>query len=372
MIGQPDSLRIGGEFEFDPDAYKRSRCVEPILGPANRDCLWTDTGRSALLIAASAIRHRGGKRRAWVPAFSCEAISQALRQAGFDIHYYSAGINGECERSLPQPEVGETLLFIHYFGHRNADMARAAEAFRRAGIWIVEDAVQGSLMKGLGECGDFAVTSYRKLLPVVDGAALLSREPIDLPAIELRLAQPDESFISAKLIGKTMRGAHLDAKEFLPLLEFSEDRLENRVVPRQMSWLSTWMMQRLDWSAAVARRRANWSSLSAGITTAGIGDLARPVFDTLQHDDVPLGFPIRVTGGQRDSLRRFLADREIYCPVHWPLAHLGGLDAFPHERDLESSLLTLPIDQRMGPQHIERLVEALVSFVDSRQVERRQ
>jgi dTDP-4-amino-4,6-dideoxygalactose transaminase len=357
MIGQPNSLRIGGEFEFDPDAYKRSGSVEPIGRPANRACLWTDTGRSALLIAASAIQQRGGKRRAWVPAFSCEAISQALRQAGLEIQYYSAGLNGEGERSVPEPDTGDILVFIHYFGHRNGSMAKAAEAFRKAGIWVVEDAVQGSLMRGLGDCGDFAVTSYRKVLPVVDGAALFSREPVDF-----RLAEPDESFVSARLIGKTMRGAQADAAEFLPLFQFSEDRLQHRIVPRRMSWLSTWMLERLDWSAAIARRRANWSSLSGGITQAAIGGLAQPVFDVLEHDDVPLGFPIRVTRGQRDRLRHFLAEREIYCPVHWPLAHLGGLDGFPRERELEASLLTLPIDQRMGPAHIERLVETLVSF----------
>ena len=365
MICQPESQRIGGEFEFHPDAYERSGCVEPIAKLANRDCLWTDTGRSALLIAASTIRHCGGKRRAWVPAFSCESISQALRQAGLDIQYYSAGVSAECQRSLPQPEVGETLLFIHYFGHRNRYMARAAEAYRAAGIWIIEDCVHGSLMPGLGDRGDFAVTSYRKLLPVVDGAALLSRAPIDLSAIELPLAEPDESFISAKLIGKIMRGTHADAEEFLPLFEFSENRLQDRVIPRQMSWLSTWMMARLDWKVAASKRRANWSALSARIAKADIADRSRPVFDALQTDDVPLGFPIRVAGGQRDHLRRFLAGQEIYCPVHWPLGHLGGagdIDAFPDERELESSLLTLPVDQRMAPEHVERLVEALVSF----------
>jgi hypothetical protein len=236
---------------------------------------------------------------------------------------------------------------------------------------MIEDAVQASLMQ-LGDSSDFTLTSYRKLLPVVDGAALLSNDPIDLPAIGFRLAQPDESFVSAKLIGKAMRGAGADAEEFLPLFDSSESRLERRVVPRQVSWLSTWMMQRLDWREAAVRRRANWTSLSAGVAAAGIGDLARPVFDALQDDDVPLGFPIRVAGGKRDSLRGFLAEREIYCPVHWPLGHLGSSERFPRERDLESSLLTLPIDQRMGTEHIARLVDCLVAFVDRRPTGRRQ
>ena len=362
MTFRPESLRIGGEFEFDPEAYEGSGRAEPIVGPANRERLWTDTGRSALFIAASAIRHSGGKRRAWVPAFSCASIPQALSQAGLDVRYYSAGLDPGRERPLPQPERGETLLFIHYFGHRNVPMAHASEAYRAAGIRVIEDCVQGSLMQGLGDCGDFAVTSYRKLLPVVDGAALFSRAPLDLPAMQLPLAEPDEPFISAKLIGKMMRGSDASTEAFLPLFEFSEDRLEGRVVPRRMSWLSKWMMARLDWKAAADKRRANWSSLSAGFGAANIADQVRPVFDALQPDDVPLGFPVRVAGGQRDGLRRFLAGEEIYCPVHWPLGHVGGLDAFPDEQDLESSLLTLPIDQRMAPAHVQRLLEASVSF----------
>lgn len=359
MTYPPDSLRIGGEFEFQPDEYTQPASrPRPRVTSADRECLWTDTGRAALLIAALLIRRRGGQR-AWVPAFSCEAVTQAFRQAGLEIKYYSCGIGDEGE--LPQPAADDTLLFIHYFGHRNRQMAAAAEEFGAAGVVIVEDAVQGSLLQGLGECSDFAVTSYRKLLPVVDGAALVSKAPIDLPALDLRLAQPDEMFVSEKLIGKIMRGANADAREFLPLFERSEERLQERIVPRQMSWLSAWMMDRIDWPAAATRRRTNWSSLSAGIRNAGLDADACPVFHALHPDDVPLGFPIRVAGGRRDQLRRFLAERAIYCPIHWPLPHLSGL-AFSHERDLEASILTLPIDQRMSPAHVARLVEALVAF----------
>ncbi len=363
MTCPPNSLRIGGEFEFSRADYAGRAGADPAAKFSGRNCLWTDTGRSALLIAASAIRRRGGKPRTWLPAYSCESITQPFRQAGFEIQYYSgASPFARKGDALPQPGAGETLLFIHYFGHRNRAMAQAAQDYRAAGVWVIEDSVQGGLMPGLGNSGDFEVTSYRKLLPVMDGAALLSRSAVDLREIDLALEPPDETFVSARMLGKVLRGASTDAQDFLPLFEHSENRLLDRVIPRRMSWLSAWMMERLDWEAASTRRRANWLELSQRLAAAGLTDRLRPAFDSLREDEAPLGLPVAVAGAKRDGLRRFLADREIFCPVHWPLEHLPGGDAFLQERNLASSVLTLPVDQRMSSAHVGRLVEALNSY----------
>ena len=363
MTSSPDPLRVGGEFEFSPADYAGRARTDLAAKFPGRSCLWTDTGRSALLIAATTIRNRGGKTRAWIPAYSCESITQPFLQAGFDIQYYSGGSPfGRDGEPLPQPAAGETLLFIHYFGHRNRPMAQAAQDYRARGVWVIEDSVQGGLMPGLGISGDFEITSYRKLLPVMDGAALLSRSAADLRDIDPALKAPDETFISARMLGKLLRGVSTDGQDFLPLLEQSESRLLDRVNPRRVSWLSTWMMERLDWDAAIARRRANWLALSNQLVKAGLAAWLHPMFDSLAEDEVPLGLPVTVTGGQRDSLRRYLAGREIFCPVHWPLDHLRAGSTFAQERNLASSVLTLPVDQRMSARHVERVIETLISY----------
>jgi len=363
MTCPPRSLRIGGDFEFHPDAFA-SRVPIPLDARyRGRHCVWTDTGRSALLIAAATIRQRGGSARAWLPAYGCESITVPFRQAGFEVAYYS-GLPGEAVEptSLPSPSSGETILYIHYFGHRNAAMARAAAQWQSAGIWIIEDCVQASLAAMPGSIGDFAVTSFRKLLPVVDGAALLSAEPADLAALELPLAPPDEAFTSEMLVGKLLRGADVEAEAFLPLFEHAENRLATKIVPRNVSWLSNWALARLDWADAAAKRRANRTVLSDQLAAAGLLDHLLPLFGALNDDEVPLAFPVRVMYGQRDDLRRHLAANAIYCPVHWPLDHLPAHEDFASERALASSMLTLPIDQRMSGEHVGRLVESLRSF----------
>ncbi len=356
-------LRVGGEFEFHAEDFRHAEPIELATRFPHRHCLWTDTGRSALLIAASSIRHRGGKPRVWIPAFSCASVSQPFRQAGFAIQYYPVGrgLSGD-DQALPQPDAGETLLFIHYFGHRNEPMCKATEAYRAAGVHMIEDCVQAGLSRNIGNHGDHAITSFRKLLPVADGAAILSREPIDAPATGLHLAPPDESFISARFMGKVMRGANAEPRDFLPLLEYAENTLLDRITPRHMSWLSQWMMARLDWIEAAKRRRANWLALSDGLLQAGLATLVNPLFMSLQDDEVPLGFPVVVAKGQRENLRAYLAQQQIYCPVHWPLDHLPDDQTFAIERGLAASMLTVPIDQRMSPLHVARVIEALAAF----------
>lgn len=363
MKAIPKSLPIGGEFDVRLQDYLRTADVSSIAQPSSSHCLWTDTGRSALLIAAQVILHRRGRPRVWLPAFGCESISQPFRQAGFDLNYYSVSktLTGD-DMYPPEPEAGDSLLFIHYFGHRNWPMIEAAKRYRQNGVWVIEDRVQASLTKQTELHGDFAVTSYRKALPVPDGATLLTAQPVIPSEFGLNLAAPNESFVSARIIAKLLRACGATPEVYWPLVESSESLLTNLIIPRHTSWLSQWMISRIDQNDVIAKRRANWLSLAKHLSSSGLERWIRPIFLALGADDIPLGLPVLVADGRRQELRRFLAEREVFCPVHWPLDHLPPDDHFSPERILASSILTLPIDQRMAESHIERLVSLISSF----------
>lgn len=355
-------LVIGGELEFDPQAYFGE--LRNSLAAWNFSAwgVWTDLGRSALLLAALAIRERGG-RRVWLPAFSCASVAQPFAQAGFALNYYCIGVGlmGVQSPTL-LPEAGDTVLFIHYFGHRNEQMIQLTSSLKAAGVWVIEDCVQASLRPTLSEHADFAVTSYRKFLPVADGALLLSHEPVSSIGAGMQLSAPDESFVGARLIAKILRGAAAHSSDFLPLLERTETAVDRSFVARRMSFTSTWMLERIDLEEVARKRRINWLALYEGIRERGLESLLEPVTPGLGAEVVPLGFPVRVAGERRDELRGFLAQRQIYCPVHWPLNHLPREGTYAYERDLERSCLTLPIDQRVTPAHVERLLTELMGF----------
>ncbi len=353
MTSPAETRRIGGEFELDPHQFADGAAhPAPLPSFGNVQELWLDTGRSALAVVAAHLRKVGGAGVVWLPAYSCESVAAPFARQGLKIRFYAVG--ARLQRIDAAPARGDTLLFIHYFGARNAAALAQVDAWRASGVRVIEDCVQAALTDGAGRCGDHVVTSLRKLLAQPDGALLSSRLPL-----EADLQTPDEAFVSARVIGKLLRGSGTAADHFLPLFDESESGLADDR-PRAMSRLARYLLERTDLAAASARRVANFAHLASRIAalppTAGI----EPLLDKLADGEVPLGLPIAVADGRRDALRRHLAAHGIYCPIHWDLSHVPG--DFAEERGLSAAILTLPVDQRYGEHDMNAIHDSLSTF----------
>ena len=86
-----------------------------------------------------------------------------------------------------------------------------------------------------------------------------------------------------------------------------------------------------------------------------------PMFNNLPKDVVPLGYVIKVP--KRDRVRRKLAERRIYCPVHWPLSTEVSRHRFPDASHLATHCLTLPVDQRYDVSDMWKIGRALMEIV---------
>ena len=357
------TFRLGGEFEISPALLAAPQfAASPTLPKPH--ALWLDTGRSALYLALLEIIRRGGKRRAWLPAYVCGSVVGACKALDFELHFYPVGSRLDAPRFPDEIAKGDTFLYVHYFGHPNTAAWDWLQRVNSKGnFFVIEDCVQASLNADVGATGDYAITSYRKFLPQSDGALLGSNEPI-----ESLLHEPDEAFISAKFLGKLLRHeADQNQEAFLALFGEAEDRLERGFLPRKMSWLSNYMMSRADIGIVSKKRRRNWHDLADHFkANPWMGKVMTPVFEHLGDGTVPLGFPVSIQGGKRDTLRRHLADRHIYCPVHWELPHLEDEATWREELGLSRAMLTLPIDQRLDASQLAYMVQSIKSFFDGK------
>src|SRR6185312_9298341 len=142
-----------------------------------------------------------------MPAYICDAAVKAVRAFGVVPVFYR--ITRECSIDFQDIENrisprSKALLFVHYFGFAQGlkPVREFADTYK---LLLIEDCAH--VLRGrsegrpLGTAGDFSIFSWRKFLPVFDGAELrfnstsfaeppeLRREPLlfDLKAVKYLL-----------------------------------------------------------------------------------------------------------------------------------------------------------------------------------------
>lgn len=352
--------RLGGELELAGEDF-----LEPQIIDSNylqkKHHLFLDTGRSAIYIALQSVIQQGGKREAWLPRYCCKSILLPFKQLGFKLKYYSLGIDLQSPEDLPEKMDGEVFLFIHYFGKRNQVILNYLERMKRQQhFFVIEDCVQSLLNKEIGT-HDFAVYSYRKFFPQPDGALLTS----DFSLANENILPANETFVSQRLIGKLIRNKGVEGL-YLDLFAKSEEIIDNSICPREMSYLSQYLLDRTDPVAIAAKRRDNFFYLTQLLQTRAFDyNLIHPLFDSIENGEVPLGMPVVITPAYRDKIRDFLIILQVYCPIHWPI-DTNEAGSWKNELQLSRSLLTLPLDQRIDRYALQYLVGKISSFFERR------
>jgi dTDP-4-amino-4,6-dideoxygalactose transaminase len=346
---------MGGEFAINEKIWLQENNYE--LHKFSNG-IYTDMGRSALLLALQAIIQQGGKKQAWLPGYCCSAVLAPFYQLDFHIDFYSMGDDLQTPVDLPREFQG-VFLVIHYFGKKNTAILDWLETRQgREGVYVIEDCVQGSLTEEIGLVGDFSVRSYRKFLPQPDGAVLTCRQPF-----VYELLASDEEFISKKIVAKILRGQKTKEENFLTLFAESEERMSGHIVPRHMSWMSEYLLQKSDIDGIKQQRRENWFALNKLLDECGLFEqLFKKIYLTLESSEIPLGYPVIVREDLRDALREYLSSYQIFCPVHWPIEHAIGKGQLFVERKLSATMLTLPIDQQVRLEMLEYMVDKILAF----------
>ncbi|HQH79215.1 MAG TPA: hypothetical protein PK535_09630 [Synergistaceae bacterium] len=298
------------EPPFDPTGQgplSDPLAMDPLQAPPERHVLALDSGRSALSVGLRALRRAGCAPVIHLPAVICRAVMTIALHEGFSLRFYRLGRDLATPTFPSPPRAEEVVLYVHYFGWRHDAMERALSSLRRR-PFVVEDGASAGLTPGVGGFGDVTVRGFRKLLPITDGALLLSRFPLeDLPG------DPDEDFIDRKA-----RELALRRSSPLPPDPFgAEARLDRRPTPRRISDASLEYLASGEWRSAGEERRLSHRRLGAllrGLALPSLEELWE-----LPEGVVPLGFPLLMHRGYGGELRRLLRKEGFPLPMDWGL-----------------------------------------------------
>lgn len=281
-----------------------------------------------------ALLEAGRPKRVWLPWYVCTSMIDTVKASGAQLLRY--GLNEKFEVDSHLALNGDDwLVYVNYFGLQDE---RAATLLRRfpASQVIIDNA-----QSFYSAPTDSLATLYspRKFFGVPDGGYLVTNLPI--------ASYPrDEGSIDrmAHLLIRAERGAEAGYAAY----QSSERTLEHQP-PRGMSQLTSQLLSGIDYQSVHEIRRNNFELLHAALAER---NLFKP---QLLSEAVPLCYPYLSDSAE---LRSRLIAQKIFVPTYWPES-AQDVAAPELERKLSRGILPLPCDQRYGPIHVQRIVDAI-------------
>lgn len=304
----------------------------------------TFMGRDALRLAICAL-DLGSDDAALLPAYLCVEVLKPFA-ARCKVELYDVGPDAtvdpdeiEAQLARHHPRV---VLFINYFGFLQPHRARIRALCEQHGVLLIEDCAHSLLTQGSGETGDWAVYSFRKILPVLDGGGLRANRAAERLQPHFRSGLWVSVLVTLKWLKSVLHLEHqaltrggLSGSMPVQISPEAFGRNSPKLLP--MSAISRRRLARLDVHEIVTKRRSDyqfWLDWSA--STPGIAPLA----DRLPEGVCPQGFPAFVKDRERWKSR--LEREGILVRTHWRLPECVG-PRFANSRRLASGTLTLPI-----------------------------
>jgi hypothetical protein len=346
-----NQTEVGSDFENVHACHLLGRDAVPPWERLGEPVTYVASGRQGLALVAREL-HRLGRRRVVVPGYLCDSMVLPFAAQGWEI--VPASVDADL-RVRPEEVLAAAVrsgqdtvvLSAEYFGRppRRA-VVDVVRELRSRGVVVIEDETHRVFAPG-GVGADFAVASLRKELPVPDGAYVRGALP------ETVLAEPGRAadlrcramrWKSDYVAGRRADKAHLD------LFARAEECTDAASAPERMGDATARILRRLDYDGLAAVRRANAALLCAALDgTADLRTLNPPA-----GDEVPSHLVVAVPDAP--ALRRALAEKGIYCPIHWPRpSSLPNLGPWP------SVYLSIPMDHRYGPDDMRRVADAVRS-----------
>lgn len=336
---------IGSEFWKEPD-IAGMRQMENTKG----DLALLLSGRTAIEFMVQDIKKESVIHSVLLPLYCCDSMIEPFIRNGVRVEFYNVrhdSLEYHFQNSC------DAVLLIDHFGYKNKEIEKIAETEKIAGKTVIYDATHK--INGHPEIeryADYSFCSYRKWFYC--NYALLRKYKGKFVATKPSLQCKEYCSLrerAACLKGLYMKGMDIDKEEFRRLFDKAETMLE----ADYQGYAGEGTVPDID--QMIARRRENAAYLIEKLKDIPELQLWR---EALDKNDAPLFVPVMVRAGIRDKLREYLIEKNIFCPVHWPIGQLHSMDGM--SKELFYMELSLICDQRYCLEDMEEEFQAIKDF----------
>ena len=275
--------------------------------------VYLNSGRNALRYIIRAYRIKV----LHVPIYTCPVVWDAIRAENCEIKLYEIDKDF---RPVFTFEKNDFILYNNWFGVCGKKVKTLAEYYSN----LIVDNAQAfySSPKGLA-----CFYSPRKFFGLPDGGIAICSQKTN------EEYEKDVSFNRcAHLLKRIDIGAASGYKDFQ-----KNDASLNNFPIKKMSDLTHAMMGNINYEDVKNKRLENFKYLEENLGQ----------FFNLETDDVPMVYPYL---SNDNSLRQKLIENNIFVATYW-----NGVQS-----DLTQKIIPLPIDQRYGKEHMEKIIQIVL------------
>lgn len=346
------SREIGSEF-WEPDSVTEPlSCIDSEFN-VRKTYL---SGRTALTAIILDLQRRHIKS-VCMPDYCCESMIEPFLRQGMDLTFYPVSKNDEgLTISVDEAFDSDAILLVDYFGFMSSEIRAAIQKCLGAGKVIILDNTHAVLSDTKGLSVDYIFGSYRKWTGIEAGFVESCHQDT-LPMWQLN--EQGSRYLMLRKEARKVKSLFVEdgysddkqRKEQLSLFERAEELLDREYIS-DTNKENKAQLGLLNSSFIRDQRQKN-----AGLIYSYFSKLkiCRPLFSEMSDEVVPLTVPIMVPENLRVSLRNYLRERGVFCPVHWPVSNMHRVGHKAIQMYKEE--LSLVCDQRYDVSDMTRMME---------------
>lgn len=282
---------IGGEYAFDSACCNPDERLNVNLFSSGRMALY------AILKTITAIK----EVHVHLPDYLCSSITRTILDLHIPFSFYHVTPDFLPDLATLAVHENSVVLLINYFGM--VDLQKSVDQLKEMGTpLLILDNVQALFQVKKVKNIDYEFTSYRKWLPLPDGARVYP----DVRLAGVKIGK--NCFAEKKITGNTLKNTDASDDRILSLLKEGEEILESDYICETSEYTRN-HYNSIDFNKIESRRRLNAKCLHEGLSKLDIPHLYK-------EDAVPLFIPIQIE--RRDVIRKIFFEKSIFPPVHWP------------------------------------------------------
>jgi hypothetical protein len=335
------------------------------------------TGRSALyhLIGRLAPLHC---RTVLLPCYVAEGVIKPFVIEGYLLRFYRLTPDLRPDEDhvaalLREVNGRAVFMMVHLFGFPSAS-ASLLDMLSMARMLVVSDCAHAPLSRTndgelLGSVGHIALYSLNKILPVCDGALLLSNSPeIDvdlsdtvlpvLPATAMDAYRGHLAACRALYCADSLAQAQVEVDALVKNYEAYYEIINNDMMPYRQSDESRRIEEVFPYRTCAKVRRRNAIRLLNELRSPVI----KPVHRFLPEHVVPFCIPARVPSGKRAGILQALFKRGVVLSTladKWDFVPAGQEDQFPVEAAFLKEHVLIPVSEFFSDADMSVLINEL-------------